>query len=117
MIILQNPHLMKIHIIYFPDISTITKKEETNESFLCLPKSFKRNANNFINMSYMFSNCSSLLSLPNISVWKTNDTGNMVNMSHMFSNCYSLLSLPDISKWDMNNVIDMSYMFSNIAVR
>jgi len=30
----------------------------------------------------------------------------------MFSNCNSLLSLPDISKRNTDNVIDMSYMFS-----
>ena len=34
-------------------------------------------------------------------------------MSYMFSNCKSLSSLPDISKWNTNNVNDMSYMFYN----
>ena len=29
----------------------------------------------------------------------------------MFNRCSSLLSLPDISKWNTNNVIKMSYMF------
>ena len=36
-------------------------------------------------------------------------------MSGMFSNCTSLSSLPDISKWNINNVIDMSYMFSRCS--
>ena len=31
----------------------------------------------------------------------------------MFLNCKSLSSLPDISKWNTENVLDMSYMFSN----
>ena len=31
----------------------------------------------------------------------------------MFYNCESLISLPDISKWNTNNVTDMSNMFSN----
>ena len=61
--------------------------------------------NKVSNMSYMFSGCSSLLSLPDISKWNTN---NVTNMSYMFYNCSSLLSLPDISKWKTNNVIDMS---------
>ena len=39
------------------------------------------------NMSYMFYNCKSLISLPDISNWNTN---NVTNMSEMFSNCVSL---------------------------
>ena len=33
-------------------------------------------------------------------------------MSNMFSQCSSLISLPDISKWDTKNVTKMSDMFS-----
>ena len=57
----------------------------------------------------MFSGCSSLSSLPDISKWNTN---NVNNMSYMFSGCLSLSSLPDISKWNTNNVNNMSGMFS-----
>ena len=32
-------------------------------------------------------------------------------MSYMFCDCKSLSSLPDISKWNSNNVKDISYMF------
>ena len=49
------------------------------------------------NMSYMFNNCSSLLSLTDISKWNIN---NATDMSHMFSDCSSLSSLPYISKWN-----------------
>ena len=56
----------------------------------------------------MFSKCSSLLSLPDISNWNTN---NVTNMSRMFYRCSSLSSLPDISKWNTNDT-DMSEMFS-----
>ena len=59
-------------------------------------------------MSFMFTGCSSLQTLPDISKW---DTRNVTNMGAMFYNCNSLESLPDISKWDTNNVTDMSYMF------
>ena len=45
-------------------------------------------------ISYIFYECSSLLSLPDISKWNTN---NVNNMSYMFSGCSSLKSLPDIS--------------------
>ena len=35
-------------------------------------------------------------------------------MIFMFSRCTSLASLPDISKWNTNNITDMSDMFSEI---
>ena len=66
--------------------------------------------NRITKMSYMFYDCKSLLSLPDISKW---DTSSVNNMSYMFMNCSSLSSLPDISKWNTSNVNDMSYMFSN----
>ena len=68
----------------------------------------KMNTIKIIDMSYIFHNCSSLLYLPDISNWKTS---NVINMSGMFFNCSSLLSLPDISKWDTNKVNDMKSMF------
>ena len=49
----------------------------------------------------MFSRCSSLTSLPDISKWNTNS---VTNISGMFSRCSSLSSLPDISKWNINNL-------------
>ena len=55
-------------------------------------------------MSYMFYECSSLKSLPDISKW---DTKNVTDMSGMFSECSSLNNLPDISKWDTKNVTNM----------
>ena len=60
------------------------------------------------NMSYIFYDCGSLQSLPDINKW---DTKSITNMSYMFYKCSSLKSLPDISKWDTKNVIDMSSMF------
>ena len=68
--------------------------------------------NNITDMSYMFGFCSSLISLPDISKWKTN---NVTNMYRVFSGCSSLISLPDISKWNTNNVIDMRKMFDDCS--
>ena len=33
------------------------------------------------------------------------------NLSYMFYNCSLLISLPDISKWNIDNIRDISYMF------
>ena len=64
--------------------------------------------NNVTDMSYMFSGCESLESLPDISKW---DTNNITKMRFIFFGCKFLKSLPDISKWNTNNVTDMGYMF------
>ena len=66
--------------------------------------------NKIINMSNMFSNCTLLSSLLDISKWNTR---NVEDMSNMFFHCTSLLSLPAISKWNTSNVKDMSNIFSH----
>ena len=40
------------------------------------------------------------------------DTSNVQSMTHLFFNCSSLISLPDISKWNISNVQSMSFMFA-----
>ena len=49
----------------------------------------------------MFAGCTSLIALPDISNWNTQ---NITDMNNLFHNCSSLKSLPDISKWNLNNV-------------
>ena len=51
----------------------------------------------------LFFNCSSLLSLPDISKWKLK---NIKKIDNIFKGCSSLLSFPDISKWNYNNIND-----------
>ena len=48
------------------------------------------------------SECSSLISLSDISIWKLN---NAVYLNDLFSNCISLETLPDISKWDIKMLL------------
>ena len=87
----QNCYLLinniKYEIFEYYDID-----EEENKRNLIIKIIEKKN---ITDMSGMFSGCSSLLSLPDISKWNTN---NVKDMSRMFSGCSSLLSLPDISK-------------------
>ena len=82
------------------NIKNINNKE--NNYF---KKNFKITA-----MNEIFSNCPSLISLPDISEW---DTSNIIDMSKIFYNCRSLSFIPDISKWDISNVVDMHKMFKN----
>ena len=69
-----------------------------------------RGINNINNSSFMFYDCLSLISLPDISNW---NTIKVTNMSHMFDGCKSLSNIQDISKWNTINVSDMSYMFKD----
>ena len=90
----------------------------TNMSFMfsecilltSLPDISNWDTNNVTNMSYMFNYCESLKSLDDISFW---NTSNVNNMSYMFSDCKSLVSLPDISNWNTNKVTNISGLFYN----
>ena len=92
-------------VLYFND-----KKIKFSEKYKFLKKGKceikMRFIKSFINMSYMFSDCSSLTSL-NLSNFNTN---NVKDMSYMFFNCSSLISL-NLSNFNTNNVKNMKYMF------
>ena len=53
-------------------------------------------------MTSMFSGCSSLSSLPDISKWNPNYNTDII---YMFKGYSSLISLPDISKWNIIKII------------
>ena len=63
------------------------------------------------NSHCMFRGCKSLISLPDISKW---NTSNVKYMNGMFSECNSIISLPYISKWNTSNVCDMREMFREL---
>ena len=68
------------------------------------------NTSEVTDMSYMFRDCSSLMSL-NLDNF---DTGKVRNMRYMFSGCASLESL-DVSGFDTHNVTDMNAMFAGCS--
>ena len=79
------------------------------ESLISLKDISKWDIINVTNMSHLFSYCKSLTTLPDISKW---NIVNITNISNLFNNCISLKSLPDISKWNTINITDMSYLFN-----
>ena len=70
-------------------------------------------------MGNMFSYCTSLAGLPDISIWNISNVTNtrnmfninVIDMRAMFYECTSLSFLPDISKWATTNVTNMRSMF------
>ena len=78
------------------------------KSLISLPNLSKWNTDNLNNMKEMFYGCSNLVSLPDLSNWNIN---NVEVINSLCENCSSLTSLPDISKWNMNNITDISNLF------
>ena len=62
----------------------------------------------------MFEGCSSLITLPDISKWSTE---NVTDMKDMFRGCESLESFPDISLWETSNVENMANMFKGCKIK
>ena len=77
-------------------------------SLVSVPDIANINTIDITDMRGIFDGCSSLISLPDISNW---NLINVTNISRMFDGCCSLTSLPDISKWDISNVTDISNIF------
>ena len=77
-------------------------------SLITIPDIFNWDTKIICDMKGMFSNCMSLKSLPNISYLNTE---RVYDMSYMFYDCVSLISLPDISNWNTKNVSNMAGMF------
>ena len=73
-----------------------------------LPDISKWNIEKMKDIGAMFLGCTSLIELPDISKWNTK---NIKNMNCLFYNCSSLRELPDISNWNINNVKDISALF------
>ena len=59
----------------------------------------------------MFSACTSLSSLPDISKWETK---NVTNMYCIFYGCSSLSSLPDIDKLELNKSLNTYNLFGGV---
>ena len=59
-------------------------------------------------MNSMFSECSSLIILPDITKW---DTSKVINISNLFSFCSSLVYFPNIDEWKTAKCIYMRDVF------
>ena len=64
-------------------------------------------------MKEMFFNCSSLIKIPDISIWKSEK---LKDINNMFDSCDNLIGIPDIFKWNIDkvNAIKMNFSFTNV---
>ena len=104
-----NNSVLNIKLKGIDNITDMSYMFSGCSSLLSVSGISNRNTNNATNMNYMFYKCSSLSSLPDITNLSVN---NATNMSYMFYGCSSLSSLPDISKWNTNNIKGFYSMYS-----
>ena len=107
----NHKDLIKFKIIFIHNIIDISYMFYDCDTLISLSDNNEiSNIKIYINNTHcMFLRCISLISLPDISKW---NTSNVKDMNSMFYGCNSLISLPDISKWNTSNVKSMSWMFS-----
>ena len=106
----KNKNQFEIKLIEKNKIISISSMFGDCNSLISLPDLSKWNTENVSDISYMFNYCTSLKSLPDISNW---DTKSVIYMNCLFQNCSSLESLPDISKWNTQNVQNINCMFND----
>ena len=106
----KNEKILELKLKIFRDMKDISFMFGDCSSLISISKKLSWNPNCITSLKGMFAGCSSLISLPDLSEIKTNK---IRNMRGVFAGCESLVSLPDISKWNTDNVTDMQYMFNN----
>ena len=108
----NNKEILEVDLIIKENLTDISYMFYECSSLLSINTIPNFNTENVNNMSYLFYRCSSLISINGLSNWQTE---NVTNMSYMFYGCSSLSSLDDISKWETDNVYNMSFMFSGCS--
>jgi surface protein len=107
---LKNSKVLELKLKIDHDLKDLSFMFSDCTSLLSISKIITWNTDSIIGIKGMFAGCSSLASLPDLSCIKTNK---IKSFRGVFAGCESLVSLPDISKWNTDNVTDMQYMFSN----
>ena len=82
------------------------------KSLLSIKYSTKCDTSKVTSMRSMFNGCTSLKKMIGISNF---DTSNVTDMYCMFYECRSLIFMPDISNWDTSKVNNMSGMFERCS--
>ena len=104
----QKKNFLEIQLKIIKDITNLSYMFSGCKELISLPFITKINVDKVLDMSFLFSNCSSLSFLPDLSNW---NTSNVSNMASMFGGCILLSRLPDLSKWNTSNVKNMSKLF------
>ena len=107
-----NKGKLEIKLIDFKNISDISYMFSGCLSLISLPDISKMNLNNITNIRGIFFYCSSLSYIDDISKWEIKKVEDICGI---FQYCSSLISIPDISNWNTANVINMHGIFQKCS--
>ena len=105
----EKDEAIEIKLIGINNVTNMSSMFFNCPSLISIPDISEIDTSKIVDMSSLFSGCNSVKTLPDISKW---DTSKVTNMKDMFSECSSLISLPDISKWNISNVIQIDGLFA-----
>ena len=107
-----NKGKLEIKLIDIKNISDISYMFSGCLSLISLPDISKMKFNNITNIRGIFFYCSSLSYIDDIGEWEIK---NIQDICGIFQYCSSLRSLPDISKWTTTNVTNMDCIFQECS--
>ena len=94
-------------IAYYKD-----KKKEQEEKLIILNKNNEKGQKIRLRIINKMKDMNEIIKKNELDLTKWN-INNVTDMSYLFSGCLSLSSLPDISKWNINNVINIIDLFDS----
>jgi len=103
-----NDSILTIKLVGLRNITNISSMFRNCTSLLTIPNLSEINTFRFTSFNQMFYGCTSLENLPDISNW---NTINVEDFSYMFGYCSKLETIPDISKWNTMKATDFTGMF------
>ena len=98
-------NILEVKLIFSSQLIDMSTMFKDCQTLISIKNIDRIDTSKVTNMNHLFCGCSSLQSLPDISIW---DTSKVTNMRYMFGDCSSLKELPDISEWDTSNVTNLS---------
>ena len=107
-----NKGKLEIKLIDIKNLSDVSYMFSGCLSLISLPDISKMSLNNITNIRGIFFYCSSLAYIDDIAKWETK---NIQDICGIFQKCSSLTSLPDISNWNTANATDISNIFNECS--
>ena len=105
---LKNKEILEIILVGITKVTNMSNMFQECRTLLSISDISKLDMTKVTDISGMFSICESLTAIPDISNW---NTSNVKNISSLFGICQNLKSLPDISRWDTRNMTAMNAVF------
>ena len=104
----QEEDEFEIELVLLDYMTDLSHMFDNCSSLLSVNDNFIFSGIKITKMDHLFYNCTSLSELQFFQDW---DISKVTDMSYVFFNCSSLTSIPFISEFDTSNVLNMDFMF------